>query len=133
MNLTELTLTELCTALRQGETSSVAATQAMLDRIVEQDNEIKSYLTITDEMALEQAAAADQRIANGEESSPPKACRQRLAAKSWKALYPPTMRSSSKNCAKPEPSSWAKPTPTSSQWGHQRKIPATSRHTTPGI
>ena len=68
MNLTELTLTELCTALRQGETSSVAATQAMLDRIVEQDNEIKSYLTITDEMALEQAADADKRIANGEES-----------------------------------------------------------------
>ncbi|MEJ2748174.1 MAG: Asp-tRNA(Asn)/Glu-tRNA(Gln) amidotransferase subunit GatA [Anaerolineae bacterium] len=68
MNLPELTLTELCDALRQGETSSVAATQAVLDRIVEQDNEIKGYLTITDEMALEQAAAADKRIANGEES-----------------------------------------------------------------
>ncbi len=68
MNLTELNLTELRTALRQGKTSSVAATQAMLDRIVEQDNEIKSYLTVTDEMALEQAAEADKRIANGEES-----------------------------------------------------------------
>ena len=68
LNLTELTLTELRTALRQGETSSVAATQAMLDRIVEQDNEIKSYLTVTDEMALEQAADADKRLANGEES-----------------------------------------------------------------
>ncbi len=67
MNLTELTLTELRTALRRGETSSVAATQAILDRIVEQDNEIKSYLTITDEMALEQAAAADRRRANGED------------------------------------------------------------------
>jgi len=62
------TLIQLRSALRQGETSSVAATQAMLDRIVAQDNDIKSYLTITDEMALEQAAAADQRLANGEES-----------------------------------------------------------------
>ncbi|MAT95681.1 MAG: Asp-tRNA(Asn)/Glu-tRNA(Gln) amidotransferase GatCAB subunit A [Anaerolineaceae bacterium] len=66
MNLTELTLTELRTALRQGETSSFAATEAMLDRIVAQDNELQSYLTLTDEMALEQAKAADERLANGE-------------------------------------------------------------------
>lgn len=67
MNLTELTLTDLQKALRQGETSSVAATQAMLDRIVALDNDLKSYLTITDELALEQAAAADQRRAHGED------------------------------------------------------------------
>ncbi|MFQ5399161.1 MAG: Asp-tRNA(Asn)/Glu-tRNA(Gln) amidotransferase subunit GatA [Anaerolineae bacterium] len=66
MDLTELTLTDLRTALRRGEISSVEATQAMLDRIVAADNEIKSYLTLTDEMALEQAAAADERRANGE-------------------------------------------------------------------
>jgi len=68
MNLTELTLTELRAALRQGEVSSVEATQAMLNRIVEQDNDIKSYLTVTDEMALAQAAESDKRLANGEES-----------------------------------------------------------------
>ncbi|MEZ4644097.1 MAG: amidase [Chloroflexota bacterium] len=68
MDLTNLTLTELRAALRQGETNSVAATQAMLDRIVAQDNEIQSYLTITDELALEQAAAADQRLAAGDAS-----------------------------------------------------------------
>ena len=67
-NSIHLTLTELHDALCRGETSSVEATQAMLDRIVEQDNEVKSYLTITDEMALAQAAEADKRIANGEES-----------------------------------------------------------------
>ncbi|MCB8924438.1 MAG: Asp-tRNA(Asn)/Glu-tRNA(Gln) amidotransferase subunit GatA [Ardenticatenaceae bacterium] len=66
MKLTELTLTELRTALRQGETSSVAATEAMLDRIVAEDNELQSYLTITDEMALEQAKAADERLAKGD-------------------------------------------------------------------
>ena len=68
MNLAKLTLTELRSALRHGEASSMAATQAMLNRIVEQDNDLQSYLTITDEMALEQAKAADERLANGDRS-----------------------------------------------------------------
>lgn len=67
MDITEQTLIELQNALRQGETTSVAATQAMLDRIVALDNEIKSYLTLTDELALEQAAEADRRRAAGED------------------------------------------------------------------
>ena len=62
------TLTELRDALRRGEVTSVAATQAVLDRIVDYDNTIRSYLTITDEMALEQAAAADRRRADGDDS-----------------------------------------------------------------
>lgn len=68
MDLSTLTLTELRDALRRGEATSVAATQAMLDRIVAHDNAICSYLTITDEMALEQAAAADRRRAEGDDS-----------------------------------------------------------------
>lgn len=68
MDLTTLTLTEIREALRQGKTNSVAITQAMLDRIVATDNKIKSYLTVTDEMALEQAAAADRRRAQGEDT-----------------------------------------------------------------
>ncbi|MBP6472009.1 MAG: Asp-tRNA(Asn)/Glu-tRNA(Gln) amidotransferase subunit GatA [Chloroflexi bacterium] len=60
-------LTEARDALRRGETSSAALTQAMLDRIVALDNDLQSYLTITDELALEQAAAADQRRALGED------------------------------------------------------------------
>jgi aspartyl-tRNA(Asn)/glutamyl-tRNA(Gln) amidotransferase subunit A len=63
-----LTLTELREALRRGETTSLAATQAALDRIVALDNEIKSYLSVTDELALEQAAEADRRRAAGEET-----------------------------------------------------------------
>lgn len=62
------TLTELRTELRNGRTTSVAATQAMLDAIVAQDNDIKSYLTITAEQALQAAAAADARRANGDDS-----------------------------------------------------------------
>jgi len=61
------TLTSARSALQRGETSSVALTEAMLDRIVDLDNDLKSYLTITDELALEQAAAADQRRASGED------------------------------------------------------------------
>lgn len=54
--------------MRRGKISSVTATQAMLNHIVEQDNDLQSYLTITDEMALEQAQAADKRLANGDSS-----------------------------------------------------------------
>ncbi|MBK8985442.1 MAG: Asp-tRNA(Asn)/Glu-tRNA(Gln) amidotransferase subunit GatA [Chloroflexi bacterium] len=60
------TLTEAQDALQRGAISSVALTQAMLDRIVALDNDVQSYLTITDEMALEQALAADARRAQGE-------------------------------------------------------------------
>ncbi|HCB50143.1 MAG TPA: Asp-tRNA(Asn)/Glu-tRNA(Gln) amidotransferase subunit GatA, partial [Chloroflexi bacterium] len=67
MELAFLTLTELRDALRRGDTTSVEVTQTMLDRIVNVDNDIKSYLSITDEMALEQAAAADARRASGED------------------------------------------------------------------
>lgn len=66
--LTDLTLTELREALRDDQTTSVAATQAMLDRIAEVDNSLKSYITVSDELALEQAEEADKRRANGEDS-----------------------------------------------------------------
>ena len=68
MDLTSLTLVELRDALRRGETTSVVTTQAMLDRIVALDNEIKSYLSVADELALEQAAEADKRREQGEDS-----------------------------------------------------------------
>lgn len=68
MNLPSLTLTELRHALHTGQTTSAAATQAILDRIVAVDNQVQSYLTIAAELALEQAEAADQRIAAGEET-----------------------------------------------------------------
>lgn len=66
MELTSLTLTALRQTLREGQTTSVAATAAILERIAQVDNQVQSYLTIADELALEQAAAADQRLANGE-------------------------------------------------------------------
>jgi aspartyl-tRNA(Asn)/glutamyl-tRNA(Gln) amidotransferase subunit A len=67
-NLTSLSLMELRDAMRGGQTTSVAATQAVLDQIVNLDNQVKSYITISDEMALEQAQAADVRRSDGFDS-----------------------------------------------------------------
>ncbi|MFZ1401130.1 MAG: Asp-tRNA(Asn)/Glu-tRNA(Gln) amidotransferase subunit GatA [Candidatus Promineifilaceae bacterium] len=66
MDISKLSLVELRAMLRRGDLSSVAATEAMLDRIVAVDNDLQSYLTLTDELALEQAQAADTRLANGD-------------------------------------------------------------------
>jgi len=68
MDFTRLTLTELRAALRSGQTTSVAVTEALLERIVAVDNLLNSYLTLTDEMALIQAAEADERRARGEDT-----------------------------------------------------------------
>jgi aspartyl-tRNA(Asn)/glutamyl-tRNA(Gln) amidotransferase subunit A len=68
MDIATLTLTELRAALRRGETTSVVATQAMLDSIVAYDNNLLSYLTVTDELALEAAAEADRRRATGDDT-----------------------------------------------------------------
>lgn len=68
MDLTSLTLTELRHALRTGQTTSAAATEAIISRIVAVDNQVQSYLTLADELAYQQAEAADQRIAAGEET-----------------------------------------------------------------
>lgn len=68
MSLIDQPLTSLRAALRDGRTTSLAVTQAILDHIVNHDNEIKSYLTLTDELALEQAHQADQRRAQGDDS-----------------------------------------------------------------
>ncbi|HSH01202.1 MAG TPA: amidase, partial [Anaerolineae bacterium] len=60
------TLTEVRDALRRGEVSSVALTEALLARIEAVDGAVKSYLTVTGEAALAQARAADERLAAGE-------------------------------------------------------------------
>ena len=63
MKLNELSIHEAQELLRKGEVSAVELTQAVIDRIVEVDNQVKAYLTVTPESALEQAQEADDRIA----------------------------------------------------------------------
>ncbi len=66
--LYELTIHEALAGLRAGEFSAVALTQALLDRIDAVDSQVKAYLTVTREQALEGARNADARRARGEDA-----------------------------------------------------------------
>ncbi len=60
--LTDLTAHQAIDALRSGEISSRALTQACLERIDQLEPAIHAFLTRTSELALQQADAADQRL-----------------------------------------------------------------------
>ncbi|HJZ12294.1 MAG TPA: amidase, partial [Acidobacteriota bacterium] len=66
MQLHNLTIREASALLATKKISSIELTQATLQRAHEIDPKIKSYVTITDDLALEQARQADERIAKGE-------------------------------------------------------------------
>jgi len=59
------TLSELSAALQAGEFSSIELTQSYLDRISSLDPQINAFVTVTEQPALDAAAAADKRIAAG--------------------------------------------------------------------
>jgi len=65
MELFDLTLHELSDKLRRREVSSVEATRAMLDRIEATDGKVNAFITVTPDQALQDAEAADKRIASG--------------------------------------------------------------------
>ena len=66
MRLHELTIHEAQALMKKGKVSAVELTQAAIDRILAVDNDVKAYLTLTPELALEQAREADERRARGE-------------------------------------------------------------------
>lgn len=70
MELTQLSIREAHELLTTRKIASVELTQAMLQRIREIDPKIKSYVTVSEELALEQAKKADERIAKGENVTP---------------------------------------------------------------
>ncbi|MFO1464657.1 MAG: Asp-tRNA(Asn)/Glu-tRNA(Gln) amidotransferase subunit GatA [bacterium] len=70
MELHHLTLAEAGEKLRKKEVSSTELTQAILKRVAALDSKIESYLTVTPEIALEQAKAADAKLAKGEALPP---------------------------------------------------------------
>jgi len=60
------TIAELAAGLKAGEFTSEELTRAFIARIKAHDGQLNSYITVTEEQALEQARAADARIAAGE-------------------------------------------------------------------
>ncbi|MBC7241910.1 MAG: Asp-tRNA(Asn)/Glu-tRNA(Gln) amidotransferase GatCAB subunit A, partial [Anaerolineae bacterium] len=68
MALYELTIREARALLRKGEISSVELPYAVLERIEALDSKVRAYLTVTPELALEQAKEADARRAAGEDA-----------------------------------------------------------------
>jgi aspartyl-tRNA(Asn)/glutamyl-tRNA(Gln) amidotransferase subunit A len=66
MKLYEMTAHQLHDLLARKEITSRELTESVLKRIEEVEGQIHAYLTLTGETALEQAAAADQRIQKGE-------------------------------------------------------------------
>ncbi len=65
-----LSAAEMAAKLVAGETSSVALTQAHLDRIAAVDTDVHAFLFVNTEGALEQARAVDAKRAAGEKLSP---------------------------------------------------------------
>lgn len=70
MELYYLTAHELHQLLVKKEVSAEEICRAVLARINAVEDKIKAYVTITEELALEQARAVDRKIAAGEEISP---------------------------------------------------------------
>jgi aspartyl-tRNA(Asn)/glutamyl-tRNA(Gln) amidotransferase subunit A len=64
--LHKLTIAEARARLEAGELTARELTEALLDRIVAVDNQVKAYLAINDEEAIAQAEAADRRIKAGQ-------------------------------------------------------------------
>jgi aspartyl-tRNA(Asn)/glutamyl-tRNA(Gln) amidotransferase subunit A len=60
--LTDLSLIEAASALRSGQISSRELTQACLDRVNALEEAVHAFLTITPDLALELADAADRRV-----------------------------------------------------------------------
>ena len=67
-NLYWLTIHQAQALLRSGQISSVELTQALLDRILAVDNDVRAYLSLLPEEALAQAEAADRRRAAGDDT-----------------------------------------------------------------
>src|SRR5271165_1073197 len=68
--LWQLTIAEAAELLRRRELSSVELTRAHLARIEAVDAQIKAFLTVTPEIAIDSAVEADRHLASGEYTSP---------------------------------------------------------------
>ncbi len=65
-NMEDKTITELSAGLQSADFSSVELTRHFLQRIQQFDSGLNSYITITEDLALQDAENADRRIQSGE-------------------------------------------------------------------
>ena len=70
MNLTELTIDPLHNLLVKRETSAVEVAQAHFAHIERRDKEVRAYLQLCPERALQQASKIDRQLAAGEPLGP---------------------------------------------------------------
>src|SRR5690606_24449726 len=66
----QLTLAEIARALAAKQFSAEELSRELLGRIRQLDPQLNSFITVTEELALEQARAADARRAAGENGAP---------------------------------------------------------------
>ena len=64
-DLTRLTIHEAHQLLKEKKVSSVELTKAYLERIRRMEPEVRAFMTVTEELALERARQADEAIAAG--------------------------------------------------------------------
>lgn len=69
-DLCYLSITEAAVGLRRKEYSPVELTQAVLARIKAVDGRLHSYITVTEELALEHARAAERELSSGTDKGP---------------------------------------------------------------
>ena len=65
-----MTIQEAAKALRQKTVSAVELTQKALERIERHDSKLKAFITVTGELAQEQARRSDQEFAGGKDRGP---------------------------------------------------------------
>ena len=106
MRITDMTAVSLAAAIREGKTTAVEATQAMLDRIEEEDKQLNCYVTVNKEGALRQAARVQEKIEKGELSGPlagvPMAVKDNLCTEGITSCQPIRQKQCCV-CRRPEP------------------------------
>jgi len=67
MDLSNLTIKQAHESLKTKQFSATELARAYFDRIKDKDEEIHAYLSVTEKLALEEAAKVDAKIADGSE------------------------------------------------------------------
>ena len=69
MNITKLTVHELCEKLQNKEITITDITKSYVDRIHEKEQEVESFVTVCDEQAIQKASQIQEKVEKGELTS----------------------------------------------------------------